>query len=327
MNSATWILIGESFLILVSLVIAIAVYAWRKKKRLLAALDTLLTNLSKAEPERKITLIERLKNSYQIDEAKAKLLSDEISGAERQFIQQLIQLLLSPGTDKIAGFNEDMYALVTPYRELLPLDRVADSPPVEQEGRSAAVPLVSPDSESDDLPDEDYDLEVTVVPAGAEDSETESTSILTQESTPDIEINEDDVVEASEVADQPKPIQDPSESDQSEEIKLSMPVPPPEELATDKIVDDTSGPAPQSEPEQELGAMEPSDSGGYESFVADIVEDEYRAGETSDGVEVEEDEPSWGDAFDEVAQEQETRVINLDENDGEESKSKKIAEL
>ena len=327
MNSATWILIGESFLILVSLVISVAIYAWRKKKTLLTALDALLTNLSNAEPERKSTLIERLKNSYQIDEAKAKLLSDEIFSAERQFTQKLIQLLLSTGANEIARFNEEMYALLTPYWELLPLDRVADSPPVEQGGESVAVPPVSPDSESDDLSDEDSDLEVSIAPAGAEDLETESTSTLTEESTPEVEINEDDVVEASEVADQPEPIQDPSESDQSQETNLSMPVPPAEELATDKIVDDVSGAASQSEPEQELGVMEPSDSEGYESFVADIVEDDYLAEETSDGVEEEEDEPSWGDAFDEAAQEEEARVINLDENDGEENNSKEVSEI
>jgi len=326
MNSATWILIGEWFLISVSLVIAIAVYGWRKKKRMLTALDVLLTNLSKAEPERKTTLIERLKKSYHSDAAKVELLIDEIFRAERQFIQKLIQLLLNSGTDKIARFNEDMYALLTPYWELLPLNHVADSLPVEQSGDSTAIPPVIPESASDGLPSEDYDLEVTVATEVEEDAETGSTSTLTG-STSDIENDEDDVVGSNDVADQPKSIQGPSEADQGVDADHAIPGPPAKDLTAVQVVDDSSAASAQDQSEQNSESIESGDQEGYESFVADMAEDEYLAEEATDNAEVEEDEPSWGDAFDEVADLQEDRVINLDQNDDEDVKTKKVPEI
>ncbi len=326
MSSATWVLIGEAFLILVSLVIAITIYAWRKKKRQLAALDILLTNLSEAEPERKTTLIERLKNSYQIDEAKAKVLSDEIFGAERRFIQQLIQLLLNTETDKIARFNEDMYALLSPYWELLPVDCVADSPAEKPGGDSIDIPPVTPESGSDGLPSDDYDLEVAIEDPTAEESEAESTSTQAK-STLDIEIDENAVVDSGDTTDQSLPGEDPTESDHNEATTQPIPEPSAEEHPTDKVVDDTSTVPAQDEAEQKPAAMEPNSPKVHEPSIADIAEDEDLAEEAASSVDEEEDEPSWGDAFDEAAQGKETKAINLDENDEEKNNSKKTPKI
>ncbi len=263
MNSTTSILIGEFFLVLVFLVIGIGVYAWRKKRRLLAALDILLSNVAEAEPERKKTLIGRLKKTYPIDEAKAQELGNEIFRSERLFLKKLIQLLLDSKIDEITRFNEEIYALSGPYWDLLPFDLGAVDPQKSRIKNSADIPGKTSARESDDQPNDDHVPEISMFNTVEEDSKAETTSTGFM---PDIEIENAGVVGSNEAADQSIPGQDQSEPDPSENINDSMPASLDEENAKEPSLDDAFDQVAQGSEASEIKIVaEVGDNGGDEA--------------------------------------------------------------
>lgn len=312
MNATTWILLGELCLVTVALITVGLVYEWRKKKKLLNALELLLINLQEAESERKKTLTERLKNGYQIDEGRAAEMSDEIFRSERQFIQKFIKLLMSLERDSIVHFNDDIYALLAPYWELLPVDRVADSPVPDQAAvesaagsEADAVSVDANDSEAD------YDMEIT------SDSEPESEQPLKtveQRVEPVVSSQESDIDERQSSGEEISTdteqavVTDRSdvESDETEKSEQTSAEPTDESSVDSKIQTDLTEKARNSDVDQ---------AESFEAFVDNIEEEEYIAVDSGRSAENDDDgggdDPSWDDAFDEAAQQK--KVYNLDE--------------
>ncbi|GEM_PF-2497023 len=306
MNAATWILLGEFCVVTGALIVVGLVYEWRKKKRLVAALELLLTNLQGAEVERKKTLTGRLKNGYQIDEARAEEMSDEIFRSERQFIQKVVKLLMSMDRGAISNFNEDVYALLSPYWELLPVDRVADT--LEPENTVAIPAGGSADKEDNET---ECDLEITLdTPVEeAQDIEPQTQNDeLDGDEEDNADISKTQVDEITSIEEQADPI-DHSEIDLEESSRTDQ--------SSIEHFDES-----EAELTSEIAASEESradaadDSEEFDSFVANIVEDEYIATEVNGSGESEEtgesgDEPSLDDATDET--EQQSKIYNLDE--------------
>ena len=249
MNSSTWILIGESILILVSLIIGIVVYAWRKKTRLLAALDGLLSNISEAEPERIKMLTGRLKKTYPIDEAKAQELSNEIFRSERMFIKQLIQLLLGSRIDQITHFNEEVYKLSTPYWELFPLELGTTERPNDQTKNTSDIP----EPEADGQPNDNQGMNTAT---SKEYSETELNQTKSRS-----DVNDAGEDGSSKTADQALSKQEPSEPSSTENTNDSMPGSLVDENAEEPSWDDAFDQAAEGLEATEIKLEENGDGG------------------------------------------------------------------
>ena len=298
MNTATWILLGELCLVVGALVIVGFVYEWRKKQRLVAALEMLLNNLQNAEAERKDALIGRLRNAYQIDAAKAEEMSDEIFRSERQFIQKVVKMLMSMESSTIAKFNEDVYALLSPYWELLPVDPVADSPVPEN---TVAIPEErSADKEENNA---EYDLEITL------DSPVEETQEI-EPQTQNIEPDGDEKENANASKDQAEKISprvQQTDPDKHSEIDLKGSAAT-DQSSIEQINDSAVDVKSEIETNEESRINDIEDSEGFDSFVANIVEDDYITSEIKEPANADE----TGDDVSDDA-EQQRKTYNLDE--------------
>lgn len=198
MNSTVWVLLGELALVSLVVLMIFVVARWHERKRLIAVLHVLLTNVHTSEVERQEGLQERLVKSSGLDPNEAESLSVEIIQSERKLFKVFAEILFGKEIRKVSSFDTIVYTVLDHYWELLAIESISENTEATQSQELDQVSVEDKAADSGEISVEEAVIAVeSKVEEIADQSEPDPGSVAAATD----KIDNDDGVEVSEAAD------------------------------------------------------------------------------------------------------------------------------
>lgn len=175
MNTFLYIIVAEVFVIAVVISVTLVALSWRRKKRLLSSLDTMLTEITASESERKKSFMNRLIQSFQLQEDQADTLSTQFLKEEKLVYHNLLKIQLDQTPKAIEDFRNQLVLSIESC-----LENLAQLIPNRAEPQSEASQQPPETTTADHNPAYDGDIEMAP-PTDTQDLSGEDTESMNQD--------------------------------------------------------------------------------------------------------------------------------------------------